>query len=135
MVAECDGVELDLPVSLASQWDVGDIASVVGLVKTTECNLGCVLSLGGVAKVESKDWLVQKLLVEHVVKWRWDSIDTDSVITETQDAIKSTEGKSKAWLGSRFSEKLILDGQVTDGDGVLGNVAAERARAVSDLEL
>lgn len=134
MVTESDGVELDLPVSLAPQWNVGDVARVVSFVKTAERDLGSVLALGGVAKVESKDRLIQKLLVEHVVEWRWDSVDTDSVITETQDAVESAESKSKTWLSSGFSEELILDCQVTNGDGILRDVAAERARAVSDLE-
>lgn len=134
MVAKSDSVELDLPVSLAPQWDVGNVARVVGFVETTECNFRSILALGGVAEVKCKDWLVQKLLIKHAVERRWDSVDADSVISESQDAIKSAKGKGKTRLGSGFSEKLVLDCQITNGDGVLRNVTTERTRAVLNLK-
>jgi hypothetical protein len=132
--AKGDGIEGDLPVSLAPQWNICDLARVVGLVDATECDLRGVFTLRGVAEIESEDWFVYKTLVDHLVEWRWDSIDTDPVVTETQDAIESAESEGKTWLGGSLGEELVLDRQVTNGDSVLGDVAAKLARAVSDLE-
>jgi hypothetical protein len=45
------------------------------------------------------------------------------------------ESEGKAGLLGGLSEDLILDGQVTDGEGVLGNKALEGAGSIADGEL
>ena len=47
----------------------------------------------GVAEIESKDGLIEQLLIHHVVERRWDVVDRNGVVAQTQNAIKSAEGK------------------------------------------
>lgn len=124
-VTEGDRIKINLPVCLTSQWDLSDLAGVVVLVDTTEDGLGLItLAVVGISKVESKDWLIQELLVDHVVEWRWDLVDGDGVETKTQDTIESAESKGKTWLLGSFGEDLVLDFEVTNGHGILGNETA-----------
>jgi hypothetical protein len=73
-------------------------------------------------------------LVDKVVERWWDLVDGDGVVSKTEDAIKSTEGESQTGLLGSFSEELILDLEVTDGDDILGDESAQAARAVLDSE-
>lgn len=132
---EGNGIQINLPVSLTSQRDGGDVASVVRLVDATENSLRLILlTILGVAEIESEDGFVKKILLDHVVEWRRDLVDGDGVVSETKNAIESTEGKSKTGFLSRFSEKLVLDLNITNGHDVLGDKAAQTSRAITDLE-
>lgn len=132
-LAEGDSIEINLPVSLASQWDVGQLAGEVVLVDATEGSLR-VVSILGVAKVESENGLIQETLLNHVVEWWGNLVDGDGVISKTKDTIETAECESKTWLLSSLSEKLVLDLQVTNCHGILRNETAKAARAISDLE-
>ena len=114
-IAEGNCIKVNLPIGLASQWDLCDLASEVIFVDSTEDGLRLVtLTVIGVSEVESEDWLVQELLVDHVVERRWDLVNGDGIETKTQDTVKSTEGKGKTWLLGSFGEDLVLDLQITD---------------------
>lgn len=119
-VTKSDGIKVNLPVCLASQRDLGHLASVVSLVHATKHSLRFIaLTVVGVAKVEGDDRLIKKALVNHVVEGWNDLVDADGIIAETHDSIKATEGKRKARLLSSFSKVLVLDLDVADLDGVL----------------
>lgn len=75
-----DGVKVDLPVGLASQWDVDHLASVGLLINATECSRGLSFSI---AEGERENGLIQKTLVNHVVKWWGNLVDGDGVKTKT----------------------------------------------------
>lgn len=130
-IAEGDGVEVDLPVRLAAEGDVGQLASVVGLVDATEDGLGLGLVVG---EVEGEDLLVEEALLDHAVEGGNDLVDRDGVEAETQDAVEAAEGEGKSGLLDGLTEELVLDHQVADGDLVLGDVAADAAGAVLDGE-
>jgi len=133
-VTEGNGIKINLPVGLASQWDGGDLASVVVLVDTPEGSLRLVTLSIGISEVESKDLLVQKTLINHVVEWRWDLVNGDGIESKTQNTIESAKGKGKTWLLGSFGEDLVLDLEVPDGHNILGNESAQAARAISDLK-
>ena len=89
------------------------------LVHTTEHGLGFVLlTVISAAEVEGDDGLVKKALRNHIVEWWNDLIDADSIITETHNPIKATEGKSKPGFLSSFSKILVLDDDVSDLKGI-----------------
>lgn len=88
----------------------------------------------GVAKVEGENRLIKKPLIEHIIERRDNLIDADGVIAQAHDTVEPAEGKSKARLGGCFSEVLMLHCQVSDLERILGNVAAQRARSISDLK-
>lgn len=135
-IAESNGVKINLPVSLTPKWDVGHLAGVVVLVDATKGDLrDILLTVGSVTKVEGEDWLIKESLINHVVEGRDDLVDGNGIITKTHNSVESAKGKGESWLLCGLREVLVLDLQVADGDGVLGNVAAETARAIADLEV
>ena len=134
-VTEGNSIEINLPIGLTSQWDGGDLAGVVVLIDTTEDSLRLIsLSVVGIAEVEGENGFVQKTLVDHLIEGWDDPVDGDSIISETQDTIKSTESKCKTWLLGGFGEDLVFDREITNGQSVLRNETAELSRPISDLE-
>ena len=79
------------------------------LVHATKGGLGFGTFVVGGAEVESKDWLVEKILLDHVVEGRWNGVDADTVVAKAQDAVEATKGESKTWLRRRFGEKLVFN--------------------------
>lgn len=131
LLSELDSVELNLPVGLSAEWEFDELARVVRLIDTTEGNLRLVV---GVTEVEREDSLIELALVDKVVEW-WDNlVDGDGVVSKTHDTVEATESKSQTWLLSSLSEVLLFDGEVANGDGVLGDETAQAARAVLDVE-
>lgn len=131
-VAKGDGVEVDLPVGLAAEGNVGQLARVVGLVDATENGLGLRLVVG---EVEGEDLLVEKALLNHVVEGGGDLVHRDGIEAKTQDAVEATEGEGKSGLLDGLAEELVLDHQVADGDLVLGDESTDAAGAILDSEL
>jgi hypothetical protein len=123
LVTEGDRIEVNLPVSLAPQRNLGELAGVVVLVHATKGYLGLGAFVVGVSEVEGEDGFVQQALVQHVVERRDDLVDTDGIVSQAHDAIESAKGKSEARLGSSLSKVLVLDFQVADLEGVLGHKA------------
>lgn len=135
LVAKGDGVEVNLPVSLAAERDVGDLALVVRVINTSEDSLALIALVVGVAEVEGEDGLIDGLLVDHLVKGRNDLVHGDGVVTKTEDAVEAAKGKGQTRLAGGLGEVLLLDLDVADGNVVLGHEAGQAARAVVDLEL
>ena len=135
LAAEADGIEVDLPVGLAPQWDLGHLASVVRLVDATEDDLGFITLGVGVTEIEGENLLVHEFLINHLVEGRHDLVDADGIVAETEDAIKPTEGKSKTGLFGGLGEVLLLNGEIANGDGVLRHDSAQAAGTILDGEL
>jgi hypothetical protein len=134
LLAEGDRIKVNLPVGLAPQRKLDHLAGVVALVDATEGSLGLLL-LVGVAEVEGEHGLVQKTLVEHVVERRDDALDTDGVVAKTHDTVEPAEGERKTGLRGGLGEVLMLHLEVANLEDILGDEAAERAGAVTDLEV
>lgn len=135
LVAEADGVEVNLPVCLASQRNLGQLASIVALINTTKDGFRSSLILAcGVAQVESEDGFINKTLIDKAVERGNDLVDRDSVVPETQDAVEPAESEGKTWFLGGLSKQLVLDLEVANGHGILGNEASQAARAVLDRE-
>ena len=135
LLAEGDGVKVNLPVSLTSKGELGELASVVVLVDATEDGLGLSLLVVGVAEVEGEDRLVEQVLGNHLVERRGDLVDTDGIITQTEDTVESAKSESKTGLLGGFTEELVLDLDVTNLDSVLGDVTLNGTRAVSNSKV
>lgn len=135
LVTEGDLIEVDLPVGLAAEGNLGQLASVVVLVDTTEQGLALSTLVVGVAEVEAEDGLVEKTLVNHAVERRNNAVDGDGVIAKTHDTVETAKGEGKTGLRGRLSEQLVLDLEVADLNGVLADVALKAARAVPDGEV
>lgn len=133
LLAESDGIEINLPVGLAPQWDLGHLAGVVALVNSTEGGNG-LLARVGIAEVEGEDGLVKETLVEHVVEGGNDFVNGDGVVTETHDAVEPAKGKGKTGLRGRLGEVLVLDLEVPNLEDIVGDEAAKLTGAVADLE-
>lgn len=130
LLAKADRFKLKLPVSLSSDWVVVELASVGRLVDTTESGLSSILL--GRSESETKDGLIEELLVEHVVEWRDNVVDRDGIVGETKDTVELTKGKSESWLFGCLGKVLVFDGKITDDDSVLRDKALERSRSVSN---
>lgn len=126
-----DAIKVDLPVSLAADGNVDDLASVVVLIRATKDNLGSIAIL---AEVKGEDGLVDQLLVNHVVERRHDLVDRDRVIAHAQNAIEFAEGKGQTRLLGSLGEVLVLDGEVTNLQGVLGDETLHGPGTVLNLE-
>jgi hypothetical protein len=122
LLAEGNGVKVNLPVSLTSKGELGELASVVVLVDTTEDGLGLGLLVVGVTEVEGEDGLVEQVLGDHLVEGRRDLVDTDGIVTQTEDTVESAESESKTRLLGGLTKELVLDLDVTNLDSVLGDV-------------
>lgn len=134
LVAKGDGIKVDLPVGFPAERDLGHLSGVVLLVNSTEDSLRLV-TVVGVAQVESKHRLVEQTLVNHVVKRRGDAVHRDGVIAKPHDAVKTAEGEGKTRFRGCLSEELVLDLQITNLDGVLADISLKLARAVANLKL
>ena len=134
LLAKGDGIEINLPVGLAPQGDLGQLAGVVALVDAAKGSLRLLL-LVGIAKVEGENRLVQKTLVEHVVEGRHDAVDTDGVVAKAHDAVEPAESKSETRLRGGLGKVLVLDLEVTNLEDIIGDEAAERTGSIADLEL
>lgn len=131
VVTDRDGQKVNLPVSLAAERDVLDLALVVGLVDTTEDDLALTL---GVGQVEGEDGLVDELLLNHTVEGRHDVLNGNGVIAQTQNTVEAAEQEGQARLAGSLGEILVLDLKVADGDDIVGDETLQAARAVVDLE-
>ena len=132
LLAKSDGVKVNLPVSLAAEGKLGDLAGIMRRVNAAKDGLRLLLASG--SKVKGKNGIIQKPLVDHVVEWRGDSVDGDGIIAQSQNAIEPAESKSKPRLIGSLSKELILDFQVADCHGIPRNKAAELSGAVLDLK-
>lgn len=135
LLAESDGVKVNLPVGLASKGELGELASVVVLVDATEDGLGLSLLVVGVAEVEGEDRLIEQVLGDHLVERRRDLVNTNRIVSQTEDTVESAEGESKTGLLGSFTEELILDLDVTNLDSVLGDVTLDGTGAVADSKV
>jgi len=135
LVTKGDGVEVDLPVRLAAERDLGHLAGVVVLVDPTEHGLALGALVVGVAEVEAEDRLVEQVLLKHAVERRNNAVHGDGVVAETHDTVKAAKGKGKTGLRCRLGEQLVLDLEVANLNSVLADVALEAARAIPDGEI
>lgn len=135
IVTESDGIQVNLPIGLTAEGDLGHLPCEVALVDAAEDSFGIITFLVSITQVKRKDWFIQQALVNHVVKGRDDLIDGDRVKAQTKDAVKATKGESKAGFACCLSEVLLLDLQVTNLQGVLRDETAEAAGAISDRKL
>lgn len=58
----------------------------------------------------------------------------DGVIRQTQDAIEFAKGKRQSGLFGSFTKQLVLDGQITDLEHILGNESLNGSGTVLDTE-
>ena len=133
-VTKRNSIEVNLPIGLASQWDLGQLSSEVILVDTTEDSFRLITLIIGVTKVEGENRLVQETLVDHTIERRNDLVDGDGIISETQNTVESAEGESKTGFLGSFSEDLVLDLEIANSHMVLGDKSAKASRAISDLK-
>ena len=154
LVSELDRVEFNLPVSLAADRDVVNVTLEVVAVDSTENGL-THFRVG--SEPEREDGVVEESLVDHVVEGRNDVLNRDRVVSETKDTIceqwhkisvllKSTliskcrltefaESESESGFDGRFSEILLLDGQITNRHDIVRDDSLEGSRTVLNLEL
>jgi hypothetical protein len=115
-LAKDDGIKVDLPVGLAPQRKLGELAGVVKLIDTTKDNLGVGL---GITQVEGELLLVEKVLVDHVVE-RWDDlVDRNRVVSKSENTVEASKSESETWLSCGFCKVLTLEFQVANLDSVL----------------
>lgn len=105
------------------------------LVDTTEGGLRAVTFLVGIAQVESKHGLINKLLVDHVVEGRNHLVHGDGVVSKAENAVEATESKGQTRLVGGLGEVLAFNLQVTNLESVLGDKATQAAGSIADLEL
>jgi hypothetical protein len=134
LVAERDGVQVDLPVCLAAQGNLGNFSSVVVLVNSAKDNLGRLIAILA-REVEGKDGLVDEALVDHLVEGRDDAVDGQSVEAHAQNTVETAESKGKTGLAGGLGKVLTLDLEVTNGESVLGDETLHATGAVADLEV
>lgn len=132
LIPEGNSIEVNLPVGLATQGDLDDLAVNVVLVDAAKNGFRLVVLVG---EVECKDGLINELLIDHLVEGRDDLVDRQPVKAQAEDAIESTKGERQARLLGSLGEVLVLDLDVADLNDIVGNETRQAARAVRDLEL
>jgi hypothetical protein len=132
LATEGDLVEVDLPVSLAAEGNLGQLAGVVVLVDAAEQGLALSTLVVGVAEVEAEHGLIKKTLVNHAVERRDNAVHGDGVVAKTHDTVEAAKGEGKTGLRGSLSEQLVLDLEVANLDGVLADVALKAAGAIPD---
>lgn len=148
--AKFDLFKLDLPVSLAANGNIVDLASVMAGVDATE-NCFSTICIG-IAQSESKDRFVEELLVDHVVEGGCDVVDSNCVIRKTQDAIESTsvmvsvlqhatglgdllaKSKGQTRLLDSLCKLLPFDSEIPNAEIVLRDETLEGARNIGYFE-
>lgn len=136
-------LEFNLPVSLATNRGVVDLARIGTGVNTTEDSLTAVVLRR--AQTEGEHRLGDDTLVDQLVEYRGDVVNGDSVVSKTENTIEPTfryvslcgicsemyyllaEGKSKTRLLGCLSEINAGQGHVTENDVVIRNKALHRA--------
>lgn len=73
VITELDLLELNLPVSLAADGNVLDLASVSIVIDTTKDGLSAIFFRG--TKTEREDGSIKQALVDHAVERRCDVVD------------------------------------------------------------
>jgi hypothetical protein len=181
LISKLNLLQLNLPVPLPPNRYIVDLTRVMTRVKSTERRLALFRVR---TEPESKDGVIEEVLVDHLVEGGNDAGDGDGVVGETEDTVCENEeerrgGDSVSFVTSkattsaalaqrstrerqrtcgqrdetksertelseserqsrlirRLSKVLLLDGEVTDGKGVLGDDTLESAGTVLDLEL
>lgn len=54
----------------------------------------------------------------------------DGVVSQTEDTIEFTKCKRQSGFLGSFTEQLVLDGQIADLEGILGDVTFDRSRTI-----
>lgn len=92
LISKLNLLQLNLPVSLPPNRYVVDLTRVMTRVKTTERRLALFRVR---AKPESKDGVVEEVLVDHLVEGGDDAGDGDGVVGETEDTVCGNEERRK----------------------------------------
>lgn len=132
LVAKSNGLEVDLPVSLAPKGDVVELALIFVLVDATKDNFALVIFIGN---VEGEDGFVQEFVVDHLVEGRDNAVDGNGIIAEAEDAIEAAKGKCQTGLARCLCKVLVLNLEVADLEDVVGDKAGQASAAVADLKL
>lgn len=135
VVTKSNGIEINLPVRLSAERNLGQFTGVVVLVNSAEGGLGVVAFLVRVSQVEGEDGLVQKSLLQHVIERRNNLVDGDGVVAQSENTVKPAKGKSKTRLIGGLSKVLLHNLQITNLECVLRHKPAELAGSVLDGKL
>lgn len=132
LIAKSNGVEVNLPIGLAAERNVLNLARVVGLINATK---GSHRTFIAASKVEGENRLIQKLLVHHLVKGRNNTIDGNGIVAKAKNTVKAAKGKGKAGLAGSLGKVLALDREVADSDNIVGNESSQATRSVVDFKI
>ena len=150
IIAKGNLVQFNLPVGLSAHRSVRNLALVGGVINTTEGGLSSVFL--GISHAEGKHRFVNKTLVHKVVERRDDVSDSDGVVSETKNTIKSgyycekgvqrakrgdllAKGKGKTWLLGSFGEVHTSHGEVTHAEIIVRDVALHGTGTIVDLKV
>ena len=127
-----DAVDLDLPVQLGAEVDVGDVTGV--LVANSAQGQSSLLVVG-VGQVEREHGLLPLLLGDEVGEDGGDAVHGDGVPSAAGNAVELAQGVRGAEAG-HVGDLSEQGGHAlaANGDDVLGQVAAHGAGSVHDLE-
>jgi hypothetical protein len=117
LITESNRLELNLPISLATNGNVIDLASVVVGVNATKDGLAWVFLR--VTDTEREDRFVEKTLVEEFVEGRSDVIDRNRVIGKTEDTIELSKSEGKTRLLQCFGKQQRIYFEIANGEGIL----------------
>jgi hypothetical protein len=87
LVVDLHSVHLELPVSLAVDRQVGEVAGVVIRVGSTEDDFTAAGCRRVAVQVEREDRLWHQSLVEHVVERRFDAIDGNRFVAKSENSV------------------------------------------------
>mmetsp|Transcript_50254 Transcript_50254/g.90290 ORF Transcript_50254/g.90290 Transcript_50254/m.90290 type:complete len:315 (+) Transcript_50254:49-993(+) len=137
VTAEGRLVHADLPIGLARERHIHELAGEVALVHSTKHELAL---LGGIRlEVEGKHRLVDELLGNHGFQGGGHVVLRDAVEAQTQEPIKLASGKGQVQRAeahlAHLSEELARDADLPHLHSVGGEDALNWARAVLHLVL
>lgn len=143
-------LQFNLPVSLSAYRGIRELALVGGVINTTEGSLSSVFL--GLSHAESKHGLVDETLVHKIVEG-WDHVgNSNGVVSEPKDTVKSgyqvskrgetseikrgdplAKSEGKTWLLSSLSEVHTFHCEVTHVENVIRHEAFHRTRTIVDF--